>query len=509
MSAIVYLVGAGPGDPKLLTLRAKELLAQADAVIFDALVSDPIMGYCKPEAEKIFVGKRAGAHSFKQEDINEIIVATAQRVGGTIVRLKGGDPFVFGRGGEEMIALKDAGIGYEVVPGISAGIAAPAYFGIPVTHRVTSRSVSLITAATLDGGLPDLDWQMWARTDGTMAFYMGMRAVQEIAQVLVKHGMSPETPAAIVSQGTLPAQAIVLHTLGHFASSQENFASYSPGLFVVGEVTAFAHDYAWHRKLPLAGQRVVVTRSLSQSSTLADMLIEQGADVRFLPTIAIEPLPDLSELEEAIQQINRYSWIIFTSVNAVEIFFDRLYQMNFDARHLASCKMAVVGPATARALKTFGVQADFMPAKHTAQALVEELLAQYGLLTQTEVLMPASAIAHTAIADGLQYAGVKCRQIAVYENKHITYQRHELEELLSVKDQWLTFCSSSAVDNFMSLIQAHGLSHLLTHLRIGVIGEVTAASLQAHGLNYQAMPVQPLVKNLVEEIIQITTNHKA
>lgn len=506
MSAKVYLVGSGPGDPALLTLKAKDLLGKADAIIYDALVSGAIRNLCKRTAEMIFVGKRAGAHSHKQEEINRIIIETARRIGGIIVRLKGGDPFVFGRGGEEMIALKEAGIAYEIVPGVTSGIAAPAYFGIPVTHRAVSRSVHLITASTKDGTLPDLDWDMLSHTDGTLVFYMGMHAIPEITAMLTQHGFNPQTPAAVISQGTTANQKILTDRLCCFTRDYIDYAAYSPGLFVVGEVVSFAKDYGWMEDKPLKGQKIVVTRSLDQSSSLSEKLEQAGAEVEVLPTIDILPVADQSELDNEIRRINEYDWLIFTSVNAVDIFFDRLFAQNLDVRSLSGCHIAVVGPATTERLKNFGLQPDFMPEKHTGLDLANELSMAYPEMKGRSVLIPASAIAHTDLKKGLEKQGVHCKQLAVYENRPIAYEYEELRTLLEENCHWLTFCSSSAVRNFMSLIESYRLTPLLKNVRMGVIGSITAKTLKDYGFDFDAIPDKPTIDNLVNELIRITTN---
>lgn len=508
MKTKVYLVGAGPGDPKLLTLRAKELLERADAVIYDALVSEAIKALLPQKAELIYVGKRARRHSLSQEEINDLILETAQRLGGIIVRLKGGDPFVFGRGGEEMIALKAAGIPYEIVPGISAGLAAPAYYGIPVTHRGLSRSVSLITATSMEGNLPELDWQSWAQVGGSLVFYMGMRAVPEIARQLIAHGMARETPAAIISQGTTPRQQLLGQPLELFAQNGAGYSHLSPGLFLVGEVISFARDYAPLEEKPLWGQRVVVTRALAQSSKLADLLQEAGAEVSFLPTIEIHEREDLSALDLALSDILSYSWVIFTSSNAVEIFFGHLAQLQLDARALSHCRFAVVGPQTAQRLRDYGIRADFMPQKHTAKALCSELLEQFHLARTDQVLLPTSAIAHRDLVAGLEAAGIPYQQLAIYENRSIPYTREYLEEQLK-GGAWITFCSSSAVDHLMQLLGEHQLEGLLPQLKIAAIGEVTAKALHTYQLSPLVMPQRALMEELVEEIIQYTINNKA
>lgn len=502
MITTVYLVGAGPGDCGLLTLRAKQLLEQANAVIYDALVSPAIMNLCAKSARLIYVGKRAGNHSNTQEEINQIIIETARQTpGGKVVRLKGGDPFVFGRGGEEMAALKAAGLVYEIVPGVTAGISAPAYFGIPVTHRGMSRSVSLITAATQDGNLPDLNWDALARLDGTLVFYMGMRAVPQICRRLIAYGMNANQQAAIISRGTTARQLILTSDLAHFTPDYADYEALSPGLFVVGDVVSFADKYGWSTNQPLAGQKIIVTRSLAQASDLSVLLEEKGAEVVLLPTIEIVPSADLTALSAEIKRIQNYSWLLFTSVNAVEIFFGRLQTEGLDARALSKCKVGAVGAVTEQCLRHFGIRADFVPTKHTGRDFAHELLQHDPEIRGNQVLIPSSAIAHTEIREILEQSGVQCLQLPVYENRVLTYEQNYLEDLLTGKCDWLTFCSSSAVDNFMHLIRSLGLEHLLHGIKIAVIGHVTAQALSQYNLNHSAMPANPTLKGLVNEIV--------
>lgn len=405
-----------------------------------------------------------------------------------------------------MAALKSAGIPYEVVPGITAGIAAPAYFGIPVTHRGMSRAVSFITASTKDDGLPDLDWEALVRMEGTLVFYMGMRAVPEICRQLMAHGMNGSQKAAIVSRGTTPNEQLLSGELAQFTSDYTDYMALSPGLFVVGDVVSFADDYAWRPTLPLREQKIIVTRSLAQASKLSSRLEALGAEVVLLPTIEIAPIADLSALSEQIRQIGRYSWILFTSINAVEVFFVQLQKDDLDIRALSGCKIGAVGTATKHRLHDFGVRADFVPHIHTGKDFAEELLEQYPDIRGTEVLIPASAIAHTEICQVLEAGGVQCLQLPVYENHAIKYDSSYLEELLSDGCGWLTFCSSSAVDNFMHLIQEHRLEHLIQDIKMAVIGHFTARTLSKYDLKYSAMPESPSLEALVDEII--SQSHK-
>lgn len=504
MSTKVYLVGAGPGDPKLLTLRAIELIETADVIIYDALLDSTILKKAPTHTELIYAGKRAGKHSMKQEEINALLIEKAQTVGGNIVRLKGGDPFVFGRGGEEMMALQEAHIAYEIVPGITAGIAGAAYAGIPVTHRGVSRMVSLITGSCANGDLPDVDWSALAKLNQTMVFYMSVRSIPIIADKLISHGLSETQSAAIISQGTLPTQRIELHTLQEWRAASIDPDQYTPGLFIVGDVVDFAPVYAWTKALPLYKKKIVVTRALYQSSVLAEGLRVQGAEVTLLPTIEIVPREDLSDLYREIENLSAYQWLVFPSTNAVDIFFQSLHHLGKDTRALGSIKIGAVGKVTEKALMNYGIKADFVPQKHTGKDFALELLASDAMVASGNVLIPSSFIAHTDIKNVLEEAGAKCLQLAVYDNRPINYDLHKLKELFSAPIDWLTFCSSSAVTHFMELVEKYGLMHHLLKAKIAVIGELTAQTLSTYGLKYNAMPPEPNMQAMIDEIIKQT-----
>lgn len=504
MKSKVYLVGAGPGDPELLTQKAHALIASADVIIYDALIPPSILQYASATAQKVFVGKRAGKHSKKQEEINRIIVETAQKNSGTIIRLKGGDPFVFGRGAEEMIALKNAGIDYEIIPGITAGIAAPSYCGIPVTHRGVSQMVSFITGTSKEGELPDLNWNALAQMKQTLVFYMSMRSVPQIAQVLQKNGMDASQQAAIISHGTLPTQQIFSGSLAYWEKVSIDYDQLSPGLFVVGDVVSFAETYGWKKTLPLAGKRIVVTRSFNQSSSLLDLLRHEGAEAVLLPTIEIIPSNDLSELQRAIEEIDSFDWIVFPSTNAVEIFFKSCFVQSVDARKLSHCRIGAVGKATAHKLQEYGIIPDFIPQKHTGKDLALELIESYPISERKKILIPSSSIAHTDMSLLLESAGGECHPVTVYENRIIDYSEEYLREMLSEKTEWITFCSSSSVTHFMELIEQYHLRELITNIRFAVIGEITKQTLESYQLHAQAQPQQPSMPLLVASIIQQT-----
>ncbi|MDO4692146.1 MAG: uroporphyrinogen-III C-methyltransferase [Porphyromonadaceae bacterium] len=496
----VYLVGAGPGDAELLTLKASRLIAEAEAVIYDALVGPAILAHLPSTAERIYVGKRAGVHAMTQEEINQTLVEVAQRCEGIVVRLKGGDPFVFGRGGEEMQALREAGLNYEIVPGVTAGVAAPAYCGIPVTHRGVSRSVSLITAFSKDEGVPDLDWEALARLSGTLVFYMSMRVVPVIADRLVASGLSPETPAAIISRGTLPTQQLHTAPIAHFEPGYLDYERYAPGLFVVGNVVDFARGYAWCPTYPLAGRRILVTRSQAQASRLVEILQERGAETMLLPTIEITPSQDWLS-PEALAKLSSSTCIFFTSTNGVRYYIEGLQARGRDIRFFGDCTLAAVGPATARELARYGLQADLVPSSdYTARGLIEAWKASSIKERMTHAILPTSPLASGELRDGLANLGLQVAEYHVYDNRPITYTKDELQELLDGELDWITFCSSSAVHNFMALINLHGLQDYATRVPLAAIGAVTAQTIQAYGLRVSAMPAEATLTALADAL---------
>ncbi|MCK5200298.1 MAG: uroporphyrinogen-III C-methyltransferase, partial [Spirochaetales bacterium] len=367
----VYLIGAGPGDIGLLTIRGAEYLSSADVVIYDYLSNDLLLSMARNDSEQIYVGKKASNHTLAQEDINSLLVKKA-REGKSVARLKGGDPYVFGRGGEEALALSDAGIEFEVVPGITAGIAAAAYAGIPFTHRGITSTAGFITGHEMDGkDESGIDWRSIAGL-GTLVFYMGVRNLPVIVSNLKKEGRSGSTPAAIVQWGTMTSQRSAEGTLDTIVDvvKKENIST--PALIIIVDVVRLRSRLNWFEKKPLFGKKIIVTRSRAQASGLSKELRELGAEVIEFPTIEISLIPDNSNLDRAIDSISVYSWIIFTSVNSVDIFFKKVMSKK-DVRILAGIKIAVIGSATAMSLSEYGIKADIIPEQFTSEGILKEL----------------------------------------------------------------------------------------------------------------------------------------
>ena len=457
---IVYLVGAGPGDPGLMTRRSLELIAAADAILYDRLIPDGALDGARPDAELRYVGKEPGSPAVAQEQINELLVSLG-RAGKRVVRLKGGDPFVFGRGGEEAEALAAAGVRFEVVPGVTAGIAAPAYAGIAVTHRDAASAVACGTGhedPSKDGSA--IDWEALARFPGTLVFYMGVKNLPLIAERLVAAGRSDSEPAAVVARGTLTRQRTVTATLGEIAAAVEEAAVRPPAITVVGPVAELHETLAWLERRPLHGEVVAVTRARAQASDLAERLRALGAEVVETPAIRIEPLA--VELPEAPDLL------CFTSPNGVRLYFDALAG---DARSLSGTRIAAIGPGTASALHEHGIEADVVPERFVAEGLLEALDGEP--LEGRRVLVARAAEARDTLPDGLRERGAQVEVLALYR----TLAEPLADPEALARASYVTFTSSSTV----RFLLASGASPP-DGARLASIGPVTSATLREHGL---------------------------
>lgn len=496
----VYLIGAGPGDPGLFTLRGRDCLAAADVVIYDALANDALLGHARKDAELIYVGKVAGNHALPQDGINQLLVDKA-REGKVVARLKGGDPYIFGRGGEEAEALLEAGIPFEEVPGISSTIAAPAYAGIPLTHRNFTSSVTIITGhENPDKPGSVHNWQALARSASTLVFVMGMKNLPDIARNLLEAGMDPATPAALVYRGTTSRQRSLVATLADLPQAAVDQGFSNPSVIVVGKVCSLHDQLGWFEQRPLFGRSVVVTRAREQASGLAQELGRLGADVIQCPTIEISPLPDYAELDAAIARLSEYAWLIFTSVNGVRWFWKRLEAAGKDSRALGLCRVAAIGPATAEALEARGIRPDFIPERYVAEGVVEGLLAR-GKVDGVRMLLPRAAKAREVLPDELRKAGARVDVISAYETIPAATRKDEvLDRIQAGTLDCITFGSSSTVENFLSLIPAETLrAH--PDVRLAAIGPVTAKTLEAHGLPCHIMPEEYTIPALVQALV--------
>lgn len=490
---IVFLVGAGPGDPGLLTLRGAELLRTADVVVYDYLSNPQLLRHA-PTAEKIYVGKKAAHHSMTQEQINALLVEHG-KAGKCVVRLKGGDPFVFGRGGEECEALRAAGIPFEIVPGVTAAIAAAAYAGIPVTHRDLNSSFTFVTghekeetyvdpqAKTRQAGeASDLDWAVLAKLP-CLAFYMGVKSLPRICTKLIEHGMDPSMPAATIRWGTTPRQRTVVGTIADLPKRVAEAALGPPALTIVGRVVALRRTLNWFETRPLFGQTIVVTRTRQQASELTARLAELGANVIEAPTIELSPPGDWTEIDEALRSISNFDWLIFTSQNGVEFARTRLTELGLDGRAFGKTKIAAIGDATAKAIEEqLFLRVDLCPESFVAEALADAL-AKANEIHRKRFLLLRADIARVTLREHLQQSGAaEVRDVAIYQTKPAVTLPPELFDALAAGEvNWITFTSSSTATNFISLL-GPDYKQRLTKVKLASIGPITTRTLQDLGL---------------------------
>ena len=491
MSGIVYLVGAGPGDPGLMTRRSLELIASADAILYDRLIPRGALDGARANAELRYVGKEPGAPALTQEETNELLVQLG-RAGKRVVRLKGGDPFVFGRGGEEAEALAAAGVPFEVVPGVTAGVAAPAYAGIPVTHREAASAVAFVTGHE-DPEKPDsaLDWDALARFPGTLVLYMGIKNLPLIAERLAGAGRDAEEAVAVVERGTHPGQRTLVDTLGGIAARVEAEEIRPPAITLVGAVAELRETVAWLERRPLHGEVVAVTRARAQASGLAARLAELGAEVVETPAIRIEPRPVEGELRAAIERIEEYALVCLTSPNGVRLLFDALGAGGRDARTLAGATVAAIGPGTAAELASRGIRADVVPERFVAEALVEAL--EPVDVEGRRVLVARAAEARSVLPDALRARGAEVDDVALYET--VAEPLTDADRAALERATYVTFTSSSTV-RFLLESGARPPAGA----RIVSIGPVTSATAEEHGLGVDVEAERHDIEGLVEAL---------
>ncbi len=494
----VYLVGAGPGDPGLLTLRGRELLSRADVVIYDRLANPRIMEFVNPGAEKIYVGKRIGRHVANQQEINDLIVQKAGE-GKKVVRLKGGDPFIFGRGGEEAQILARKGIPFEIVPGVTSAIAVPAYAGIPLTHRSFTASVAFITGhRRFDTSEAPVDWEGLAKGVGTLVFLMGMSNLPNITENLIKFGRSPDTPAAVIRWGTTPLQESIVGTLENIAEKVEKHAFKPPAIIVVGEVCAVRDDINWFERQPLLGKKVLVTRTRQQASHLVQLLERKGAGCIECPTIEVRMVKDTGVVDRAIEGMAVFDWIIFSSTNAVKFFFARIDQLGLDIRVLGKTKIAAVGSSTAEAIRKLHLRVDAVPDDFRAEGLVEFFKGQD--MQGRKVLIPRAVVARKVLPDALRELGAQVTIAPLYETIPPEIAPQTLELLEEENIDVITFTSSSTVKNFFKTVPADVIERIRSTAKVACIGPVTAKTAENMGLHVDIVPEESTVPALVDAV---------
>lgn len=492
-----YLVGAGPGDPGLLTIKGKKLLSKADVVIYDRLASPRILSYAPRNAEFIYVGKTAGRHAVSQENINALIVEKT-RENKQVVRLKGGDPFIFGRGGEEAEVLAKEGIPFEIVPGVSSSIAAPAYAGIPLTHRSHAACVTLITGHRKFGvDEIDVNWEGLAKSNGTLVFLMGMTNLPNIVAQLTQHGLPFHTPVAVVQWGTTVRQKTVTGVLSDIVQRVRDAKVASPAVIVVGTVVELRDTISWFEKKPLFGRRILVTRSREQASQLVEMLEERGAECIELPAISVVPVRNSMTVKRITSVLPFVHWIVFTSVNAVRCFFELCFENGLDMRAFGHVRVAVIGSGTFDALREYHINADLLPKRFDAEGLVEAFHA-LGVMNQ-RILIPKAEKTRDVLLTGLQELGAIVEPVTVYENVMPELVENVLDSLSDGVDV-VTFTSSSTVRNLAALLPAHLKDKLISQVVAACIGPITARTARELGFNVCIQPDSATMPALVQAI---------
>ena len=503
----VYLVGAGPGDPKLLTLRGKECLEQADVVLYDYLANEALLGHAAPQAERLYVGRRGRGQYRDQSEINRLLIDHAQ-AGKTVVRLKGGDPFVFGRGGEEAEAVAAAGLEFEVVPGVTAAVAAPAYAGIPVTHRTLASTVTFVTGhedPTKDRS--DIEWPRLATVHGTLVFLMGMTNLPKIVQCLRAEGKDGTTPAAVIRWGTRMSQQTVVGTLDDIVDKAAAARMEPPTVIVVGEVVRLRAQLNWFERRPLFGKRVLVTRPKPQAPEFSSLIAASGGEAVECPTIEIVPPEDWAPLDRALEQLSTYNWLIFTSVNGIAPFMNRLLESQRDVRALAGLTICCIGPRTAEALAVYGLRADVIPEQFQAEGMLEALAARQ--MRGARILISRALVARDILPDQLRIQGAEVNVVPVYRTIPPAVETDRLIEQFRARAiDVISFTSSSTVRNFVKLFStADEMLRLVGETTVACIGPITAATAREAGLTVKIMAAQNTIPALADAIVQYVVTH--
>ena len=499
-AGIVYLVGAGPGDPGLLTLKGRRCLEQADVVIYDYLANPCLLDYAPPHAERVLAGKHGDGVRVEQAAVNQLLIAHA-RAGRTVVRLMGGDPFVFGRGAEEAEALTAAGIAFEVVPGVTAAVAVPAYAGIPVTHREMASTVTILTGYEYpDKPETAVHWDAVARRGGTLVFLMTTRQLAANMDKLIAAGIDPATPVAVIRWGTRAEQETIVGTVATIGRDANARHLQPPALAVVGDVVRLRAQLNWFERKPLFGRRIVVTRPRAQAEGFIESLSAAGADVIPCPAIEIVPPTSWQPLDDAIARVAEFDWLVFTSVNGVEMFFDRLRVLQRDVRALHRARIAAVGPQTAEALAKHGVLIDVMPDEFRAEGVAAAMRA--GGIAGQRVLLARAAAAREVLPDMLRDAGATVVEVASYRTIRPSGDASEIRRFLDQRAvDLVTFTSSSTVRNFLALLGADAVG-LLRDTPIGCIGPITADTVRAAGLPVTVQPANYTIPALTAAIFE-------
>jgi uroporphyrinogen III methyltransferase / synthase len=491
----VYLVGAGPGDLGLVTLRAKECIARADVIVYDHLANPEMLGWAREDAEIIYAGKKAGAHALPQEEINKLLIEKA-RAGKQVVRLKGGDPFVFGRGAEEAKAIAGAAVAFEIVPGITSAIAGPAYAGIPVTHRADNSHVTFFTGHEDPSKVKTaIDYAALAKLGGTQVMLMGVERIDAIAREMIANGVRSDLPVALVRWATTGRQETLIGTLENIGQLIAESGFEAPAVAVFGDVVGLRKELKWYEDRPLSGKRIVVTRTRKQAGVLSDQLRALGADVFELPTIRIEPPTDLREFGELVQDAHMYDWIVFTSPNGVDAFFEMFFKLYDDAREVGGAKIAAIGAATAQRVRNFHLHVDLQPEEFVAEGVVRQFQKQGGV-ENLRILIARAEKARDVLPRELSKLGAIVDEAFAYrtvpETRDVTGARRRL---LEEGADLITFTSSSTVENFLAL----GLPWP-KGMQVASIGPITSKTATDHGLKVEIEARRHDIEGLVDAI---------
>jgi uroporphyrinogen III methyltransferase / synthase len=504
MTGLVYLVGAGPGDPGLITVKGLEAIKKADVIIYDRLANPQLLKHARPGAELIYVGKLPDRHTLKQEKINELIVEKAKE-GKVVTRLKGGDPFIFGRGGEEAECCVEEGIAFEVVPGITSAIAVPAYAGIPVTHRSYNTSFTVVTGHECPKKIKSsVRWDKVTLASETLVFLMGVSNLPHIVSSLLEHGRSEDTPIALVRWGTRAEQCTIVGTLADIVQKVEEAGLRSPAVIVVGEVVKLRERLQWVEKKPLFGKRILVTRARSQNSALVEKIEALGGEAIEFPVIRITPPKRQDVFDDAVKQLDKYDWVIFTSVNGVDCFFKRLRELRIDIRTLAKARIGAVGAKTAEALLDRGLLVESLPGEYQQEALVEHLrpLVKAG----QEILLPRANIARKVLPTELARMGCHVTEVDAYDTVADATEASEVVKLLQEGAiHVITFTSSSTVRNFLKAVRSvtEEAEALLASTKVVCIGPITAQTARELGVRVDATAETYTIDGLVETMKQL------
>jgi uroporphyrinogen III methyltransferase / synthase len=493
----VYIIGAGPGDPGLITLKAIECLREADVVVYDFLVNEELLKYAQEGAHLIYAGKKGGDHTLSQDKISALLVEEAL-AGNTVARLKGGDPFIFGRGGEEAELLAINDVPFEIIPGVTSAIAVPAYAGIPLTHRGLTSTVAFVTGhedPTKDKS--EIDWQALAGI-GTLVFLMGVKNIIAITEALVGHGKAPETPVALIRWGTTPQQEILTGSLFDIAAKAlaRDFAP--PAILVVGKVVELRESLNWFEQKPLFGKGIVITRPERQADDLAALLQKEGAHTIHFPTIKIVPPQSWQSLDAALNNLIDYNWLIFTSANGVQYFFERLFELDKDIRELQGIKICCIGPATALQVKKMGIKIELIPESYVSESILQSF-AKIKMQGQ-KVLIPRAAQARDVLPEGLKKMGAVVDVVTAYATVNSGQKKEKLIELIRDKlVDVITFTSSSTVTNFLEIM---GTDYSLpSRIKIACIGPITAATARKAGFKVDIQQEEYTMQGLVKALI--------